>query len=49
MNRIFKNFGFYLPKFCNIETGVSTVYFSKNPKKIGKYFPNFLKEMVLGA
>jgi hypothetical protein len=25
-SRIFKNFGFYLLKFCDIETGVSTVY-----------------------
>jgi hypothetical protein len=32
MNRIFEKFGKYLPKFCDIETSVSTVYFSKNSK-----------------
>jgi hypothetical protein len=48
-NQIFENFGFYLPKFFDIETGVSTVYFSKNSKKIGKYFSNFSKETVLEA
>jgi hypothetical protein len=46
MNRIFKYFNFYLPKFCDIEKGVSTVYFSKNSKKFGKDFPNFSKETV---
>jgi hypothetical protein len=37
-NWIFKNFDFYLPQFCDIETGASPVYFSKNPKKMVNIF-----------
>jgi hypothetical protein len=32
-NRNFEKFGKHLPKFCDIETAVSTVYFSKNSIK----------------
>jgi hypothetical protein len=47
-NRIFKNFGFYLPKFCDIATGVSIFYFSKNPKKSVNVFRIFQKKRFLG-
>jgi hypothetical protein len=42
VNRIFEKFGKLLPKFCDIETAVSTVYFSKNPKK--KHFGFYLSK-----
>jgi hypothetical protein len=43
-NWIFEKFEKHLPKFCDIETSVSTVYFSKNPEIMFSEF-YFLKNL----